>query len=44
MKIIGTHSPIGPRWVLTVREDEAGVPDRYPRFRPEEDVPVSAHV
>ena len=42
--IIGTQSPRGPRWVLIVREDEAGVPDRYPRFHPEEDVLVSAHI
>ena len=32
----GLHSPKGNQLFLTIREDPAGVPDRYPRFREEE--------
>ena len=30
------------KWNLSVREDPAGVTDRFPRFRPE-DEPVTVH-
>ena len=47
--IIGLLPPRGTKWHLTVDEDPAGVPDRYPRFRPEgesnvNEYPPSTHI
>ena len=41
MKILGVQHPQqGSKWLLTVHEDSQGIPDRYPRFRPDMEINV----
>ena len=40
VEVIGLRPPNGSKWFLTVHEDPAGVPERFPRFRPEQHIDV----